>query len=59
MNADNDETLNVYLYMTYDVQLIECYMDKHSGGGISLDDNSVFFENDMKKITVGYINQEN
>jgi hypothetical protein len=56
---NKDETLNVYLYMTYDVQLIECYMDEHSGGGISLDDNSVFFENDMKKITVGYINKEN
>ena len=58
-NADGDETLNVYLYMTYDVQLIECYMDEHTGGGISLDDNSVFFENDLKKVTVGYINQEN
>lgn len=59
LNGDGDETLNVYLYMTYDVQLIECYMDEHSGGGISLDDNSVFFENDLKKVTVGYINQEN
>ena len=58
-NGDGDETLNVYLYMTYDVQLIECYMEEHTGGGISLDDNSVFFENDLKKVTVGYINQEN
>ena len=55
-NGDGDDTLNVYLYMTYDVQLIECYMDKHSGGGISFDDNSVFFENDLKEVRVSYTN---
>ena len=58
VNKDGDETLNVYLYMTYDVQLIECYMDKHSGGGISFDDNSVFFENDLKEVRISYTNRE-
>ena len=53
-NADGDMTLNVYLYMTYDVQLIECFMDEQTGGGISLDDNVYFFENDLKKVSVSY-----
>ena len=54
VNNNNSETLNVYLYITYDVQLVECYMDENAGGGLSLEDNSVFFENDLKKITVSY-----
>ncbi len=54
INGDGDETLNVYLYITYDVQLVECYMDENAGGSLSLDDNSVFFDNDMKKISVSY-----
>lgn len=54
INGDGDETLNVYLYITYDVQLVECYMDENAGGSLSLEDNSVFFENDMKKISVSY-----
>ena len=53
-NAEGNDTLNVYLYMTYDVQLIECFMDEQTGGGISLDDNVYFFENDLKKISVSY-----
>ena len=53
-NSDNHDALNVYLYITYDVQLVECYMDENTGGGLSLDDNSVFFENDMKKVSVSY-----
>ena len=53
-DADGDEALNVYLYITYDVQLVECYMEENTGGGLSLDDNSVFFDNDMKKISVSY-----
>ena len=53
-NADGYSTLNVYLYLTYDVQLIECFMDEHTGGGISLEDNIYFFKNDMKKISVSY-----
>ena len=55
-DADGDNVMNVYLYITYDVQLIDCYMDKQepASGGISLDDNGVTFENDFKKVTVGY-----
>lgn len=53
-DKDGNDALNVYLYITYDVQLIECYLDEHQGGGISLDDNSVFFENDMTEIRVSY-----
>ena len=54
INAEGHQTLNVYLYITYDVQLVECYMDEKAGGSLSLDDNSVFFDNDMKKVSVSY-----
>lgn len=54
LNDENNEALNVYLYITYDVQLVECYMDENTGGELSLDDNSVFFDNDMKKVSVSY-----
>lgn len=57
-NADGNMTLNVYLYMTYDVQLIECFMDEQTGGGISLDDNIYFFDNDLKKVSVSYEKKE-
>lgn len=54
INTEGHQTLNVYLYITYDVQLVECYMDEKAGGSLSLDDNSVFFDNDMKKVSVSY-----
>ena len=46
--------MNVYLYITYDPTLVNCYMDDHGGGSISLDDNFIFFENDMTRVTVSY-----
>lgn len=55
---DGDDMLNVYLYMSYDVQLIECFMDEHTDGGISLDDNIYFFDNDLKKVSVSYDKKE-
>ena len=54
---DNDSTLeilNVYLYMTYDPNLIDCYMEDHGGGSLSLDDKFIDFENDMTRVTVSY-----
>ena len=56
---DGDDRLNVYLYMTYDVQLIECFMDENTGGSISLEDNIYFFENDLSKVSVSYGNETN
>ena len=53
-NEDGYDALNVYLYITYDVQLVECYMDENAGGSLSLEDNSVFFDNDMTKVSVSY-----
>ena len=53
-NDEGADVLNVYLYMTYDVQLIECFMEENTGGGISLDDNIYLFKNDMNMITVSY-----
>ena len=52
-NEDNLWAMNVYLYLTYDVQLIECFMDEQTGG-ISLEDNVYFFENDLKRISVSH-----
>ena len=46
--------MNVYLYITYDVSLIECFMNEQANDGVSLDDTLYFFENDMKKISVSY-----
>ena len=55
-NEDGDDAMNVYLYITYDVDLIEAYMASPSQGSgeISLGDNSVFFKNDLEKITASY-----
>ena len=53
-DEEGHQTLNVYLYMTYDVKLIECFMAEQTDGKISLDDNIYFFENDLKKISVSY-----
>ena len=52
---DGNEKMNLYLYITYDVQLIECYMHDHEGGSISLEDTSFMFENDLKKIKASYV----
>ena len=53
--SENNKALNVYLYITYDVALIECFMQEQVGDAFSFDDNIYFFENDMKKISVSYI----
>lgn len=52
---DGNEKINIYLYITYDVQLIECYMHDHEGGSISLEDTSFMFKNDLKKIKASYV----
>ena len=49
-----DSVMNVYLYITYDPTLIDCYMDDHGGGAISLDNNFIDFANDMTKVTISY-----
>ena len=59
VNQDGHEAMNVYLYVTYDVELVDCYMDEHSGGGVSLDDNTFYSKNDLKRISVSYVNKEN
>ena len=57
-DASGNDVMNVYLYITYDTELIDCYIDKHEEdfGGISLENSGVNFENDFKKVTVGYTN---
>ena len=53
-NAENNDTLNVYLYITYDSTLVNCYMEEHDTGKLSLESNLIFFDNDMKKINISY-----
>ncbi len=53
-DSDGNDILIAYLYITYDVQLIECFMSENTSGGISLDDNIYYFHNDMKRITISY-----
>lgn len=50
----NDSVMNVYLYITYDPTLVDCYMDDHGGGALSLEDNFIYFANDMTKVTISY-----
>ena len=50
--------LCVYLYITYDANLIKCFMETLENGSVSLDDDSVKFENDLEKISVSYSNEE-
>lgn len=57
-NEDGDQSLNVYLYMSYDKALVDCYMDERMDGELSLEDNTVSFKNDFKKISVSYVNKE-
>ena len=59
VDEDGKQTLNVYLYMSYDVHLIECFIKEHSGDRITLDGNVYDFENDLKKVTVSYIKPDN
>ena len=49
-----DSVMNVYLYITYDPTLVDCYMDDHGGGALSLEDNFIDFANDMTKVTISY-----
>jgi hypothetical protein len=53
-NADNNDTMHVYLYITYDPTLVQCYMDEHTDGELSLESNLIFFDNDMKEVKVSY-----
>lgn len=53
-NADGNDSMHVYLYISYDPTLVDCYMDEHGGNDISLESDLIFFNNDMKEIRVGY-----
>ena len=58
--GENANILYVYLYMTYDATLITNYMSsQEAGGGVSLEDNTVLFENDLTRIRVSYTGNGN
>ena len=51
---DGTQTLVVYLYITYDAELIKCYRNNHTGGDLSLNDPGVVFYNDFELIKISY-----
>ena len=51
---DGHQTLNVYLYITYDVSQLQCFLQERSGDKISLEDTDYEMANDLKKVTVSY-----
>ena len=51
---NDGKSLNLYLYITYDEDLVKCYLKEHGGGGISLDETSVTYINDLKQVTVSH-----
>lgn len=46
--------LNVYLYMSYDTQLIDCFMNQHADEELSLGNTTYDFANDLKNVSVSY-----
>ena len=52
-DADGHKILNVYLYISYDAQQLECFLNEHSNG-LSLEEPAYNFDNDLKKVTVSY-----
>ena len=46
--------LNVYLYITYDVKLIDYYFKAFDDALLNLDYEGIPFANDLKKISVSY-----
>lgn len=49
-----NDHLNLYLYMSYDTQLVECYMKQHADSELSLDKTTYDFGNDLKYVSVSY-----
>ena len=51
---DGNPVLIVYLYISYDAELLKCYKEHHSDANLSLNDPSVVCANDFKKIQISY-----
>lgn len=54
-----NDHLNLYLYMSYDAQLVDCYMKQHANSELSLDDTTYDFANDLKYVSVSYDDKTN
>ena len=55
LDEDGCQTLNIYLYMSYDVQLIECFLKEHASDNLSLNDTSYNFKNDLEEVDLSYV----
>ena len=51
-------SLNMFLYISYDEELIDCYMAEELNNEISFMDAGIEFSNDLNKITISYDNKE-
>ena len=54
-----NDHLNLYLYMSYDTQLVECYMKQHADSELSLEKTTYDFGNDLKYVSVSYDDKTN
>lgn len=48
------DALNVYLYITYDKELVTCYREENEDYSLSLKDMNIVFANDLDRINVSY-----
>ena len=51
--------LNLYLYMSYDKQLVDCFMKQHANSELSLNNSLYNFANDLKYVSVSYDDNTN
>lgn len=49
-----NEALNVYLYITYDTELVGYYKEENEDYGVYLKDMNILFENDLDRVSVSY-----
>lgn len=54
-----NDHLNLYLYMSYDAQLVDCYMKQHANSELSLNNSLYNFANDLKYVSVSYDDNTN
>ena len=58
-DGQGSQHLNLYLYMSYDKQLVDCFMKQHANSELSLNNSLYNFANDLKYVSVSYDDKTN
>ena len=58
-DGQGSQHLNLYLYMSYDKQLVDCFMKQHANSELSLNNSLYNFANDLKYVSVSYDDNTN